>query len=226
MPGYQAVLFDLDGTLLDSSPDFYHIISRMLEEAHRPPIDPMDFRQQVSLGGRAMVSHAFGLPSDSAETEALLAEFLQRYALQPLVHGQLFAGLDRLLLWLDRQRLPWGIVTNKAERFSRPILESLGLAQRCASLICPEQVSCIKPDPEPLLLACKQLGLAPEQALYVGDHQRDVEAGRRAGMRTIACGYGYIPPGEDPGDWQSTHLVQDTQALVELLESLYLHPRA
>lgn len=126
MPGYQAVLFDLDGTLLDSSPDFYHIISRMLEEAHRPPIDPMDFRQQVSLGGRAMVSHAFGLPSDSAETEALLAEFLQRYALQPLVHGQLFAGLDRLLLWLDRQRLPWGIVTNKAERFSRPILESLG----------------------------------------------------------------------------------------------------
>lgn len=87
-------------------------------------------------------------------------------------------------------------------------------------------MSCIKPDPEPLLLACKQLGLAPEQALYVGDHQRDVEAGRRAGMRTIACGYGYIPPGEDPGDWQSTHLVQDTQALVELLESLYLHPRA
>lgn len=226
MAGFRAVLFDLDGTLLDTALDFQWIIDEMLSARGHDPVNPSQFRQHVSEGARAMVSAAFSLPTHSAETDRLLDEFLTRYGNNPAARSQLFDGLDQLLSWLDAESIPWGIVTNKPERFSRAILETLDLSARCASLVCPEHVSRVKPDPEPLLRACRELGLEAGDTLYIGDHRRDIEAGQRAGMRTIACGYGYIPDHEDPAEWRSTHLVQDAQALTRLLKSLYLEFRA
>jgi len=225
MKAFHAVLFDLDGTLLDSALDFHHIIAQMLQQRGRTSLDLPELRPHVSQGARAMISAAFQLPAEDAETDRLLEEFLTLYGQQPAQHSRLFDGIETILSWLEARAIPWGIVTNKPEHFSRPILTTLGLDQRCASLICPEQVTHTKPDPEALLLACRELRRTPAETLYVGDHRRDIEAGQRAGMRTIACGYGYIPAQDDPARWHSTHLVRDTQELARLLESLYLESR-
>lgn len=225
MNTYRAVLFDLDGTLLDSLLDFHHIIDHMLRQRGHASLDPLALRLHVSQGARAMISAAFQLPAEDAETDRLLEEFLTLYGQNPARHSRLFDGIETILSWLEAHTLPWGIVTNKPEHFSRPILTALGLAERCACLICPEQVTHTKPDPESLLLACNELHRTPAETLYVGDHRRDIEAGQRAGMRTIACGYGYIPAQEDPAHWHSTHLIRDTQELARLLESLYLESR-
>ena len=226
MEGYRTVLFDLDGTLLDTAPDFHRILNLMLGQHGQAAVELDWLRQYVSLGARAMVSKSFALPAQAAETDQLLDQFLTLYEQQPIVHSQLFEGLDQLLNWLDSQAIPWGVVTNKPSRFSQPILTTLGLRDRCASLICPDQVRHSKPDPESLLLACQELNCLPEDTLYIGDHARDIEAGQRAGMRTIACGYGYIQPEENPAQWNSTYLIEDTQELAGLLKSLYLESRA
>ncbi|GGB88160.1 phosphoglycolate phosphatase 2 [Marinobacterium zhoushanense] len=221
MARYRGVLFDLDGTLLDTALDFYWVADKMRIARGLGPVERDSFRQCVSDGARAMVGNAFSLPLDTAEIEPLLEEFLDLYAQHMMVESRLFEGIDRLLDWLDGQQIKWGIVTNKPERFSRVIINQLGLSTRCSSLICPEQVSKRKPDPESLLLAGQEIGCAPDETLYIGDHQRDIEAGRRAGMITIACQYGYIHDRDDPELWHSDHLVRDTRELDTLLKCLY-----
>jgi len=221
MPGYRGVLFDLDGTLLDTALDFYWVADRMRETRGLAPVDRIGFRQCVSEGARAMVGNAFALPLDAPEIPALLEEFLDLYGRHMMVESRLFDGIAPLLDWLDAQNINWGIVTNKPERFSRAIIRQLGLHERCASLICPEQVGKRKPDPESLLLAGDEIGSAPHETLYIGDHQRDIEAGRRAGMITIGCLYGYIHDRDDPDLWHSDHLVRNTRELDTLLKCLY-----
>ncbi|MBV1787025.1 HAD-IA family hydrolase [Marinobacterium sp. D7] len=221
MAGYRGVLFDLDGTLLDTALDFYWVADRMRADRGLEPVERDGFRQCVSDGARAMVCNAFSLSPNSPEVEPLLEEFLALYAQHMMVKSRLFEGMDLLLDWLDEQQIKWGIVTNKPERFSRAIIDQLGLSARCSSLICPEQVRNRKPDPESLLLACQEIGCPPEATLYIGDHQRDIEAGQRAGMITIACLYGYIHSQDDPRQWNSDHLVRDTRKLDTLLKCLY-----
>lgn len=221
MAGYSAVLFDLDGTLLDTALDFYWIADRMRASRGLGPIARPDFRERVSDGSRAMVGNAFGLSGNEPEFESLLEEFLDLYARHMMVESRLFDGIEPLLDWLDSRGIKWGIVTNKPERFSRRIIQHLDLETRCASLVCPENVKQRKPDPEALLLACREIGCEPARTLYVGDHQRDIEAGHRAGMTTIGCLYGYIHADEDPRQWNGEHLVHDTHELHALLKYLY-----
>ncbi len=217
MPNYQAVLFDLDGTLLDSAKDFYWVIDKMLADRDLPPVDRSSFRQHVSDGARAMICSAFSLPADAQETELLLQEFLALYQQHLMIEATLFSGLDSVLRDLELRKIPWGIVTNKPERFCGTILKRLELQERCATLVCPEHVSQRKPDPEALLLACRQLQCNPAEALYLGDHERDIEAGRRAGMTTIACSWGYLHSEDDPTQWQADHIIRDTRELSALL---------
>ena len=129
----------------------------------------------------------------------------------------LYPGMDALLLQLENAGIPWGIVTNKPERYSRALLESLGLSTRCSTLICPDHVSQSKPHPEPLFLACKQLNIDPQDAIYVGDHPRDIDAGRAAGMYTIAVRYGYLPDAPPVEQWQADLVVDNAEQIRQRL---------
>lgn len=217
-----AVLFDLDGTLIDTAPDFIRIVQKMCAEEGVTAPSAAQIRSQVSEGARAMVRLI--RPELGLDDPALLAyrqQFLQEYAQQIAVDTALFEGMQALLESLEQRQIAWGIVTNKPRDLSVLLLEALGLTQRCAVLVCPEDVSRSKPDPEPMLLAAAQIGVAAEQIVYVGDHPRDIDAGRAAQMPTVLAAYGYLPP-ERAGnlaDWQADHIVADVAALHALLHS-------
>lgn len=216
----KAVLFDLDGTLLDSALDFIAILQQMRNELGLPAMEPQLIRQRVSAGANAMVELALetGLGEDGFEQ--LKEDFLQRYHAAPCVHSRLFDGLPELLQALEQRGILWGIATNKPERFARPIVQALQLEQRCATLMCPEQVSKPKPAPDMLLLACEQLGIRPCQAIYLGDDERDIVAAKAAGMPSLAVGYGYHGPDEDPQNWGATHHVKNSTQLADTVLAL------
>ena len=221
-----AVLFDLDGTLIDTAPDFIRIIKLLCAEDGIPAPDDETIRVQVSEGARAMVRLIY--PDLSLDDPRLLASrdrFLQHYAQQIAVDSGLFDGMDSLLQQLEQHGIAWGIVTNKPRALSESLLNALNLAQRCAVLVCPDDVQQPKPHPEPMYLAAKQLGIQPQHALYVGDHPRDIDAGRAAGMPTILAAYGYLPPAHrhDLAAWQADHIVQNVAQLQQLIYSAHFH---
>ena len=214
---YAAVLFDLDGTLIDTAPDFIRIVRLMSAGQGREPPADEHIRQQVSEGARAMVR----LLHPDADDQTILQHretFLTHYAEQIAVDTTLFAGMDALLQQLEQQAVPWGIVTNKPRHLAVALLAALGLTARCSVLVCPDDVQHTKPDPEPMYLAADQLGLPAGQMGYIGDHPRDIEAGRRAGMTTVIAEYGYLPPGATNLDsWQADIRVCNVAALYPVL---------
>ncbi|WP_417534587.1 HAD family hydrolase [Marinobacterium stanieri] len=219
MSPQSAILFDLDGTLLDTARDFHGIINRMLAQHGRPSISYDSLRTQVSNGARAMVRHAFELNQDHPEFAALHQQLLDDYAGTDYPDSRAFSGIEELVDWLENSKHPWGIVTNKPERFTRPLLQQVGLGQ-CQCIICPEQVKQTKPDPEGLVLACEILGSRPEDSIYVGDHIRDIEAGRAAGMKTVAAAWGYLNEGESCSDWDADYICAQAEDLRPLLHSI------
>lgn len=214
----RAVLFDMDGTLLDTAPDFIAICQAMLAERGLRRVDDKLIRDEISGGARAMVSAAFAMSPEAAEFEALRLEFLARYQTDCAVHSKLFDGMAELLADIEKAKLIWGVVTNKPVRFAQPIMEQLGLSERSAVLICPDHVSKSKPDPEPLLLACKMLDLDPASVLFVGDDLRDIESGRDAGTKTAAVRYGYIHPHDNPDHWGADVVVNHPLELRRVLD--------
>ena len=214
----RAVLFDMDGTLLDSAPDFIAITQAMREARGLPPVEPKAIADVVSGGARAMVAAAFDAPPESAEFEALRLEFLERYLQHCAVLTRPYDGIPELLADIEKANLRWGVVTNKPVRFAEPIMQQLGLASRSALLICPDHVKHTKPDPEPMLLACQQLGLQPEEILFVGDDLRDIESGRAAGTRTAAVSWGYIHPEDNPAHWGADVVVDHPLELRAVLD--------
>ncbi len=214
----RAVLFDMDGTLLDTAPDFIAICQAMLAERNLPAVDDQLIRDVVSGGAKAMVSAAFALSPTAPEFEALRLEFLERYQVGCAVHSHLYDGMAELLQDIERAGLRWGVVTNKPVRFAEPIMQQLGLAERSALLICPDHVTHSKPDPEPLILACKMLDLDPASVLFVGDDLRDIESGRDAGTRTAAVRYGYIHPHDNPSHWGADVVVDHPLELRKVLD--------
>ncbi|MBF6623702.1 MAG: N-acetylmuramic acid 6-phosphate phosphatase MupP [Pseudomonas stutzeri] len=197
----RAVLFDMDGTLLDTAPDFIAVAQAMRQARGLSRIPDQQVRDVVSGGARAMVLSAFDVDPLSKEFETLRLEFLDRYQDHCAVESQLYDGMAQLLSEIEAADLLWGVVTNKPLRFAEPIMQQLGLSARSAVLVCPDHVSKSKPDPEPMLLACSQLGLEPSTTLFVGDDLRDIESGRAAGSRTAAVRYGYIHPHDNPDEW-------------------------
>ena len=215
----RAVLFDLDGTLLDTAPDFIAVCQAMRTERGLAPLDPERIRGVISGGARAMVAATFDLEPEAPEFESLRLEFLERYQQDCAVHTHLFEGMAELLEDLERGQLLWGVVTNKPVRFAEPIMQRLGLAERSALLICPDHVTRSKPDPEPLLLACKTLNLDPASVLFVGDDLRDIESGRDAGTRTAAVRYGYIHPDDNPNHWGADVVVDHPAELRRVIDN-------
>ena len=217
-PDPSAVLFDLDGTLLDTAPDFIRCLNQLRQHHGLAPLPPEHIRRSVSNGARAMIRVGFGLEPDHPDYLEKHTAFLDLYETGVAVETRLFEGLDTLLQALEQRHIPWGIVTNKPVRFAAPLVEALGLDQRCSVLVCPDHVSQRKPHPEALILACRQLGAPPAQAVYVGDHERDIEAGRNAGMTTIAVRYGYIEAPETVDLWQADLVVDTVSDLANLLQ--------
>lgn len=197
----RAVLFDLDGTLADTAPDLAGALNALLEERRRPPVRVADARPVTSSGARGMLRVGFGIDPGHSEYETLKARFLELYAARVCVETQLFAGIAELLAALEARAVPWGVVTNKAERFTRPLLAALALLDRAACVVGGDTTSRAKPHPEPLLHAARGIGLEPVRCLYVGDDLRDVQAARAAGMPVLAAAYGYLGVDGDPHAW-------------------------
>ena len=215
----RAVLFDMDGTLLDTAPDFIAIAQAMLADRGFPSVDDKLIRDEISGGAKAMVAATFAMSPNAPEFEALRLEFLERYQQGCAVHSRLFDGMDTLLADIEKAGLIWGVVTNKPVRFAEPIMQQLGLAERSAVLICPDHVTRSKPDPEPLTLACSKLGLEPASVLFVGDDLRDIESGRDAGTKTAAVRYGYIHPNDNPDHWGADVVVDHPLELRKVLDN-------
>lgn len=201
-----AVLFDLDGTLLDSAPDMLATANAMLGERGRAALTLAQLRPVVSKGSRAMLAVAFP-ELDAAARDALVPEFLQRYEALIGRYARLFGGVAEMLQALEQAGSVWGIVTNKPEYLARLILPQLGWEQRCAVLIGGDTLAERKPHPLPLQVAARQLGFAAQQCVYVGDDERDILAARAAGMPSIAALWGYRLGDDDPQHWQADRMV-------------------
>ncbi|WP_448679826.1 N-acetylmuramic acid 6-phosphate phosphatase MupP [Pseudomonas nicosulfuronedens] len=214
----RAVLFDMDGTLLDTAPDFIAVCQAMLAAHGRAPIDDQRIQDVVSGGARAMVAATFDMDPEAPGFETLRQEFLDRYQEHCAVFTRPYDGMAELLESIEQSRLIWGVVTNKPVRFAAPIMEQLGLAERSAVLVCPDHVTKSKPDPEMLLLACSQLKVDPSEVLFIGDDLRDIESGRAAGTKTAAVRYGYIHPDDNPAHWGADVIVDAPRDLLAVLD--------
>ena len=187
----KGVLFDLDGTLLDSAPDFIVSMDNLLTKHNQPKLDPETIRSHVSDGSWKLTSLGFNIDISDNKCVALRAELLEEYESNLLKHGGAFEGIKEMLASLEDDGIPYGIVTNKPLRFAEPILINEPTFKNCKTLICPDHLDAIKPDPEGILRGCKDLGIHPTECVYVGDHAKDIEAGINAGTEVIACYFGY-----------------------------------
>lgn len=211
----RAVLFDLDGTLVDSAPDLVAAVQALCLELGAPAPDAQAVRQVVSAGGRAMLRK--GLPgADDAMIDQWLPRFLDIYSVRMVVHTRLYDGIAEVLALLEARGIAWGIVTNKPGWLARPMLAQMTFNHGCATLVTGDCLPVRKPDPAPVLLACQQAGIEPSSAFMIGDDLRDIQAGRAAGTRTIAAGWGYLDGG-DPHAWGADHVVDTPLALVTAL---------
>lgn len=210
----EAILFDLDGTLFDTAPDFIAVVNQLRAEDQLAPLSDQAIRAQVSNGARALVTLAYDLREGESGFAAQRQRLLDAYQQHLDVHTCTFPGIDPLLLAIEAQNIPWGIVTNKPSTYTNPLLNGLGYDERCATVVCPDHVTRTKPDPEPLLLACQHLNVLPQHCVYIGDHQRDIDAGRAAGMRTAACAYGYIESTSPPQSWQADFIADSADELL------------
>jgi 2-phosphoglycolate phosphatase len=212
------LLFDLDGTLVDSAPDLAGAANDLRQVHNLPPLPYEALRPMVGTGARGMVGVAFGVAPDEDRFVELRDAFLVRYAERLLQSTRVFDAMLPVLDRLDTAGLPWGIVTNKAMRFAEPIAVGLGLLARATVLIAGDSTPHTKPHPEPLLEAARRVGVAPEACAYVGDDQRDVVAGRAAGMLTLAAAWGYLGQGEPVHNWGADQVLSSPGALLQWLD--------
>jgi len=213
----RAVLFDLDGTLIDSAPDLAGAANE-LRAAHGLAALPYEhFRPMVGSGARGMVGVAFDVGPQHERFAELRDDFLHRYEQRMMLQTRIFDAVVPVLDMLDARRHPWGIVTNKAARFTLPLVRSLGLHARAATVIAGDTTPHSKPHPAPLLEAARQMGLEPGECLYVGDDPRDVQAGLAAGMTTVVAAWGYLGIGEPLEAWGARHIIKTPAELLNLL---------
>jgi 2-phosphoglycolate phosphatase len=216
-PAPIALLFDLDGTLIDSAPDLAGVANEMRAVRGLEALPYGAFRPMVGSGARGMVRIALGVSAEDDGYLALRDEFLDRYATRMTQQTVVFDRVVPLLDELQQRRIRWGIVTNKAERFAQPLIRALGLDRSAATLVCGDTTPHSKPHPAPLLEAARRMDLDPASFAYVGDDHRDVVAGRAAGMGTIAAAWGYLGNGEAVGDWGADHVIHHPAELLNLL---------
>jgi len=221
-PAPRAILFDLDGTLADTAPDLAAAINLLRTVRGLEPTPYEILRPQASHGARGMIGVSFGLKPQDEGFEELRDGFFTNYEAAMVVHSTLFDGIHELLAGIAEAGLRWGIVTNKPARFTDPLVPQIGLAL-ASCVISGDTTPHAKPHPAPLLEAANRLGLAPEECWYVGDDLRDIQAGHAAGMRTVACQWGYCGPVE-PAAWGADHLLASPADLLALIRATVPSP--
>lgn len=219
-PKLQAVLFDLDGTLIDSAADLGAAADRMRTDRGLTSRPLSDYRPYAGAGARGMLQVAFGLAPEEAQYEAMREEFFCNYERGMLVHTRLFDQVQDLLAGLMAQGLVWGIVTNKSERFTLPLVRALRELDTASVVICGDTTAHAKPHPEPLLEAARRLGVEPRACLYVGDDLRDMQAAQAAGMRSVAASYGYLGAANEVSLWGADFDIQQPLQLLAYLDEM------
>ena len=212
-----AFLFDLDGTLLDTAPDFEYCLNQLLHEQKKPPIVLTSLREKVSFGAKGMLEFGLGLSECHPNFSFFHQKFLALYQTCLGQRTTFFPGVLTILQRLEETGLRWGIVTNKPTRFTHALLEKFPFLQKADCVVCGDSLSVQKPHAAPLLHACQQLAILPAHCWYVGDAKTDLEASRAAGMRCAIANYGYIPQAEDPSHWQADYYLPNIEALTALL---------
>jgi N-acetyl-D-muramate 6-phosphate phosphatase len=215
--GTRAVLFDLDGTLVDTAPDLVGTLLALRQARGLAALDEALLRPHATRGALGLLEAGFG-PETGIEPASLREEFLAHYAANLWQRSRPFEGIVDLLAALAGMDLAMGIVTNKIEALARPVVHHAGWSDFFGSLVAGDTADRSKPDPAPVLLACAQLGVSPAETWFVGDDRRDVEAGRAAGTRTVIASWGYLPPGENIGDWGADRIIDHPLELLELLD--------
>lgn len=213
---YNAVLFDLDGTLVDTAPDMVAVLQNLQREHGVEEIGYELARSNVSNGAIGLLT--VGFPELAIEFgDGMHQLYLEKYSELICEGSRVFDGLGELLDELDAMGCPWGVVTNKPTQLTLPLLVALGLADRAVCMVSGDTLSVRKPDPAPLLLACDIAGVDPQTSIYIGDAERDIEAGQRAGMATIAAGYGYITADDDPREWDADVIATTAEELAQIV---------
>ncbi|MGH8833172.1 MAG: phosphoglycolate phosphatase [Polaromonas sp.] len=212
-----AVLFDLDGTLIDSAPDLGAAADKMRTDRGLESLPLSQYRPMAGAGARGMIAVAFGLTPDDARYGALKEEFFANYESRMTVHTYVFDGVAELIAHIGQAGLKWGVVTNKSTRFTVPLTQAMPLFNTAKTIISGDTTPHAKPHPAPLLEAARQLDLAPGRCVYVGDDERDIVAGRAAGMPTVAAAYGYLGAMADTRDWNADATIVSPASLLNLL---------
>ncbi len=215
----QAVLFDLDGTLIDSAPDLGAAADKMRTDRGLAPLPLERYRPMAGAGARGMIGEAFGLTPDDPDFAALREEFFLNYEACMTQRTFAFEGVVALIEQLVARHLPWGVVTNKASRFTEPLTRTMPLFATAGAVVSGDTTPYTKPHPAPLIEAARRLGIAPQRCLYVGDDERDVVAGRAAGMGTVVATYGYLGNGADSTQWGAQAAISSPLQLLQLLPS-------
>lgn len=214
---YPAVLFDLDGTIADTAPDLGYAINQQRLARSLPELPAEAVRAHASSGARGLLKIGFNISPENSGYEEMRDEFLAIYEKNLARGSELFPGVASLLAQIEQRGMAWGIVTNKAERFTFPLLNALGLIERAAVVICGDTTPHPKPHPAPLLAASGKLGFAASSCLYVGDDERDVQAGQAAGMPVIVARYGYLGNGKPPESWGADGYIDSPMELLDFL---------
>lgn len=214
----RTVLFDLDGTLLDTAPDLADALNTVLEQQGCAPLPYSDIRPVVSHGGIALIALGFGLQPGDARFEELRAQLLKVYRENISIKTRPFPGMAEVLDQLEARDMNWGVVTNKPGWLTDPLLRDLELFDRAACIVSGDTLEQRKPHPAPMLHACEQAGSLPAQCVYVGDAQRDIEAGNNAGMHTLVALFGYIPAEDDAHAWQADAAINTPHELLDWLD--------
>lgn len=220
---YRTVLFDLDGTLADTAPDLAYALNCLLREQERAPLPYEVIRPVVSHGATALVKLGFSLSPDEPVFAALRDRLLSLYQQHLARETRLFEGMAELLNEIEQLNMNWGVVTNKPAFLTRPLMGALGLAERAACIVSGDTTANRKPHPEPLLHACRLTGSEAAQCLYVGDAERDIRAGKEAGMATLVAMFGYIDAKDKPETWGADGLITNPAAVIAWIKS---HDRA
>ncbi len=213
-----CVLFDLDGTLVDTAPDLVACLNRAIAKHGFPAVDIGAIRPFISHGAAAMIRQA-AQSADEAVQRSMLNDMLSDYQNNIAAHSRFFAGIDDALAFIENSGLKWGVVTNKLERFTLPLMAALHLQGRAACIVSGDTTANSKPHPEPMLAACRQARVQPEHCVYIGDASHDVMAGKNANMKTLAALYGYLKNDDRPDTWGADGLISSPAQLTTWIQS-------
>jgi phosphoglycolate phosphatase len=211
----RTVLFDLDGTLADTAPDLAFALNQVLQEQGREPLPFERIRPVVSHGALTLTQMGFGLDPEHSEFPPLYQRLLEIYRDNIARETTLFPGMVELLSHIETNNMNWGVVTNKPARFTEPLMDALNLSNRAACIVSGDTCDNRKPHPEPILHGCQLAGSEAQHCVYIGDAQRDIEAGMRAGLRTIVALFGYIGTHDHPEDWQADVLLKTPKDIAD-----------